>query len=490
VTVNTPEGHPGEAGPRRSLFTAPDRLNAGPLHQILQAIRHRRVVFLVVVLLVAALALGLTLAQRSEYRATATMLVNGAEGGAQGGSRATATGRELLSLPSVAASASQSLGDISAESVADDVEVRGPDDADVLQATATADSPGQAARLANAYARAFVTFSGEGQVRNADRGTVSLVQEALPPDGATRGATEVVRNGLLGLAAGLLLGALLAWALDVTLTRRVRSVEELEEIYQLPVLAKIPRTRALARRAQMGDAAGQAVGFNEEAEAFRTLRTNLRYFNVDSQVRSILVASPLQGDGKSTIARHLAVTMASMGDSVCLIDADLRKRDPETMPGTEGLSLVLAGFDLETALTELPIAFDAVTEESRVLFRLANGPLPPNPSELLESARMRWVLGELERRFDVVIVDTPALGVVSDALTLVPAVSGVLIVSGIEQTTQQAALELRKQVSLLGGRPLGVVANFASRNRGYDYYDDDTYDGGRGRRSRRAPSTA
>ena len=175
--------------------------------------------------------------------------------------------------------------------------------------------------------------------------------------------------------------------------------------------------------------------------------------------------------------------MASMGDSVCLVDADLRKRDAAALPGTEGLSLVLAGFDLEGALTEIPIAFDAITDESRMLVELDNGPLPPNPSELLESARMRWVLGELERRFDVVIIDSPALVTVSDALTLVPVVSGVLIVSGVERTFRQAALDLRKQVDLLGGRPLGVVANFSSPSRGYDYYEDHS-EGTRTRRSR------
>ena len=304
-----------------------------------------------------------------------------------------------------------------------------------------------------------------------------LVQPTLAAEDSSR---PVVRNVLLGLLAGLLLATLITWLLD-RVDRRVRSIDELEEIYGLPVLARVPRSRSLAKRAGMADAVDTAVGFSEEAEAFRSLRTNLRYFNVDSPVRSILVASPLPGDGKSTVARHLAITMASMGDSVCLVDADLRKRHPAALPGTDGLSLVLAGFDLTNALTEVPIAYDAISDESRVLAELPNGPLPPNPPELLESARMRWLIGELERRFEVVIFDSPALMTVSDALTLVPAVSGVLIVSGVEQTTRQAALDLRKQIDLLGGRPLGIVANFAARTRGYDYYGYE----GAGRRAAR-----
>ena len=191
-------------------------------------------------------------------------------------------------------------------------------------------------------------------------------------------------------------------------------------------------------------------------------------------MRSILVASPLPGDGKSTVARHLAITMASMGDSICIVNADLRKQEPGVVPTPDGLSLVLAGFDLESALTEVAIAYDPVSEESRVLVELPSGPLPPNPAELLESERMRWLIAQLERRFDLVIIDSPALVTVSDALTLVPRVSGVLVVGGVGQTMRSAAVDLRKQIELLGGRSLGVVANFAvASRRYYGYYDPD-----------------
>ena len=112
----------------------------------------------------------------------------------------------------------------------------------------------------------------------------------------------MVAYGLIGLGVALLLlllGAPLARGLD----RRIKDVAELEEIYGLPALAHIPRSRSLAKRGRSAraEAAKNTVGFSEEAEAFRTLRTNLRYFNVDTPVRSILVASPLPGDGKSTV---------------------------------------------------------------------------------------------------------------------------------------------------------------------------------------------
>ena len=201
---------------------------------------------------------------------------------------------------------------------------------------------------------------------------------------------------------------------------------------------------------------------------------------MDDTSKSVLVVSPVSGDGKSTIARYLAITMASMGDSVVLVDADLRKQDSGVPPAEDGLSLVLAGFELDQALTEVPITYDAVSQESRMLVEMPSGPLPPNPSELLESGRMRWVIAQLQNRFDYVIIDSPALMTVSDALSLVPQVSGVLVVGGFEHTTRRAAEALRKQLSLLQARPLGVVANFFASQKSDYYYDYDKKKGKKG----------
>src|SRR5262249_3541903 len=157
-----------------------------------------------------------------------------------------------------------------------------------------------------------------------------------------------------------------------------------------------------------------------EVEAFRTLRANLRYFNVDGRLDSILVVSPLAGDGKSTVADFLAMTMASMGDSVILVETDLHKGE-----GSMGLSSVLAGADLDSAIVE---AARGASErgQARSLHMLPAGPAPPNPFELLESQRMEEVLAELRNRYALVLIDSPALSAVSDALALVPKVSGVL----------------------------------------------------------------
>ncbi len=437
------------------------------------ALRQHALVVLMVLIALPAAAMAVAVVRGGDHEATTTLLLgpNSSDRGRALDARDVATARTLLTSRAVAARAARTAGG-SVDDIAGAVNVDTAGDANALVIRASGDSASVAVRRADAYARAYGPAAGLVQPPSARPPAATLL---APATSAKANGSPVLEYALIGLGAAMLLvliGAPLARGLD----RRVKDVAELEEIYGLPALAHIPRSRSLAKRGRSAraEAAKNTVGFSEEAEAFRTLRTNLRYFNVDSPVRSILVASPLPGDGKSTVARHLAITMASMGDSICLVNADLRKQEPGVLPTPDGLSLVLAGFDPDTALTEIPIAYDPLSEESRVLVELPSGPLPPNPAELLESDRMRWLIRQLERRFDLVIIDSPALVTVSDALTLVPRVSGVLAVGGVGQTTRQAAVDLRKQVELLGGRSLGVVANFSNKSRRYyGYYEKD-----------------
>jgi capsular exopolysaccharide synthesis family protein len=494
----------------------------GVLEQLVHIFRKRKWVILSAAILVPAIVLALSLSQEKSYTATASLLfhsagdsvIPGQGGGAVDPTRESATNTSLVSLPQIADRAARKLGGgVTGTAIAGKVKVDvAGSDSDVATIQATDTSPAEAARIANAYAQAFIAFKDEtdstrirralrtvehdlAQLNQAERnstrgqalatraqdlrlaqaartGSAELVQQAKPPSDPS--SPKIKRNVALALLLGLALGIALASLLE-RVDRRIKSLEELEEIYDLPVIAKIPRSRSLGGRAknqQPTRVLNEALAHTEEAEAFRTLRANLRYFNVDRPVKSVLVASPLPGEGKSTVAAYLAVTMAAMGDNVCLVEADLRKAGgggPLSDLGSEGLSLVLAGFDLDEALAEVPVAMDVVTEEPRTLTRLPPGPLPPNPSELLESTRMKTVLRQLEERFDYVIIDSPALSSVSDALALVSEVSGVAIVSGLSHTTRHAALGLRKQMSLLGGHPLGVIANFAS-SEGSDYY--------------------
>jgi len=465
---------------------------------------------LIVGLMIVGAAAGLTMSLELEpvYTARATLLV-GPSGGTGG---SVATERWLAEFPAVAARAADALAAGGPALTAAEVDertsvvTRGGGAFVIL---ARGEDPAASARLAAFYARAYLAFVRENERRRLDDVIETLEAElrSLPEGGQAselgrrlaslrenraqtgRGASlvgqpqvptdpdsrDIARNVGAGAGAGLLLALSLAWGL-AHFDRKVRRPEDLEELYGLPILAKVPRSPKLM------DSSGDLStfsGLGREAEAFRSLRANLRYFPRASGqtpgIGSLLVVSPLSGEGKSTIARLLAVTMAGMGDRVCLVDADLRKGDlsPSGARGArpEGLSLVLAGFDLDESLTDVPVAVDPMFGNPRVLVELLSGAAPPNPSELLESERMRWTISELEQRFDAVIIDSPAIASVSDGLALVKWVSGVLVVGALGRTTRNAGRDLSRQLNFLGARPVGLVVNRwrPAREYAYDY---------------------
>jgi capsular exopolysaccharide synthesis family protein len=174
--------------------------------------------------------------------------------------------------------------------------------------------------------------------------------------------------------------------------------------------------------------------------------------------------------------------MATMGDRVVLLEADMHrhaKTEAALGAGERGLSGYLIGLDLNDVLLEVPVG---APEENRTLTLLPSGPLPPNPTELLESDRMHELMDRLEDHFDMVIVDSPPLPVLSDAITLVGHVSGIIVVSAVGVTTTDDIRDVSRLMGLHGGAVLGVVANFApgaDRVKGYygrDYYTRDMVD--------------
>jgi capsular exopolysaccharide synthesis family protein len=483
------------------------------IEQVLRVVRRRRLVILQAVILVPLIALGFSLLQGKQYTATATLFFRqppttlGRSSSVVDPTREAATNGELVSLPVVAERAAGSLPGVSPEEVLGSVSVSPSENADTATIAATTGDPELSAEMANAYGDAYIVFR-----RNADRGQVQdainlaeksleeltpvgqegaegaalrrqldelkltqalqtggaeLVQQASPPGSPS--SPQVKRNVVFGLLLGLLFGLGLAFLLD-RIDRRVRTISELEELYRLPVLARIPRSKRLSLAREDMDAIQSQT---QEGEAFGVLRTNLRYFNVQRDLRSLLIVSPEEGDGKSTVARSLATTMARMGDDVAFVEADLRKESSFTRVDGRpagGLSNVLAGTPVDRMVLKVDVQASGQAEP-RSLAVLPSGPVPPNPAELLESPRMREVLDELEASFELVIFDSPALSAVSDALALVPIVSQVVVVGGLGTTTRDDARELSSQLALLDKKPIGVVVNFVEAERArYSHY--------------------
>jgi capsular exopolysaccharide synthesis family protein len=476
----------------------------GPLEKWWAILKRRKWAVLQAFIIIPLTVFAITLTQEERYTATATLLFQGSTLGAGeeesvfvDPDRAAATNVDLASLPVVAELAGEELG-VDPALVEQKVEVKSSATSDLADIDATSRSPDEAARTANAYAEAYIEFRRSSKLKQLNEGirqleaslaeltpielegprgielreqldrlrlaasvqtgNAELVQKASPPDEPS--SPDLKRNLFLGFILAAAVALALAALLE-RIDRAVRDVGELEELYGLPVLARIPRSKALGGKDHR---ISDLVGKFGEVEAFRTLRANLGYFNFDGRINSVLIVSPLAGDGKSTVADFLAMTMASMGDSVILLETDLHKSD-----GTVGLSSVLAGADLRSAIMEVNLDISE-QGQARALHKLAGGPPPPNPFELLESDRMGEVLEELESMYDLVLLDSPALSAVSDALALVPKVSGVLVIGALGHTSRDSALDLRKQLILAHGNPLGVVANFTSSPRGYRYY--------------------
>jgi capsular exopolysaccharide synthesis family protein len=488
------------------------------VERMLHLLRTRWWVVLQALIVIPAAALVLSLTQQEQWTATSTLMFQPARqnGGSVDLTRQAATQSKLVGLPAVADATAARLGrGWTPRQVRDAVDVNGAGDTNLVDVSATTSRGArEAARVATTYAQTFVAMQdaasladvkrrlkvyddlvnslppderngprgqrlqqtldtlrvSEGLQSDSQKASAEVVQRAEAPTSPSSPKTK--RNVALAIVLALVIGLALAALVD-RLDRAVKTVDELERVYRLPVLARIPRERGFGRRLRQHGAA-EALRQGPEAEAFRALRANLRYFG---DVRSLLVVSPEAEDGKSTVAACLATTAAQRGDRVVLVEADLHKRTGAergmqragtSAPDEPGLSGVLAGESLDDALVAVPVG-DA---DGRELMLLPSGPPPPNPSELLESSRMREVMRELAERYDLVLYDTPAMGAVSDAFALVSESSGVIVVSRLGHTHRDRARELLKQLALLRAHVLGVVANYADlpKDGGYRYY--------------------
>ena len=226
----------------------------------------------------------------------------------------------------------------------------------------------------------------------------------------------------------------------------------------------VPESKALSRSPQRDGDAG-AVLPSGEAEAFHLIRAHLRYFNVDRQLRALMVASAAPGDGKTTIARHLASAAARMGSRVLLMEVDLRRptlAQQLNVPSGPGLSDVLIGaVPLSEATQSIALgAPSADGAQGRSFDVLVSGAvLPPNPGELIESHAMQALLDKAKAMYDLVVIDTPPLTAVSDAFPLLSKVDGVIIVGRVGRNRRDIAERLHETLTGAGAPLLGVVAN-------------------------------
>ena len=201
------------------------------------------------------------------------------------------------------------------------------------------------------------------------------------------------------------------------------------------------------------------------SEQYRTIRTNINFSSVDQDINTLMVTSSGPGEGKSTTAANLAVVFAQQGKSVLLVDADLRKPTVHytfNLPNTSGLTSVLTnGISLEEAVRSTDI---------KDLFVLTSGPIPPNPSELLGSKKMKIFLENAITDFSIVVFDTPPVLAVTDSQILANQCDGTILVVSSQKTEKELAIKAKELLESAKAKLLGVVLNNKKLQKNQQHY--------------------
>ncbi|KIL40137.1 capsular biosynthesis protein [Gordoniibacillus kamchatkensis] len=201
------------------------------------------------------------------------------------------------------------------------------------------------------------------------------------------------------------------------------------------------------------------------SEAYRILRTNIEFSNVDRNLKCIMFASSQFGEGKSTTASNLAVTYAQTNRKVLLIDCDMRR------PSQHHIFMLSNRYGLSSYLSH-QVDLDEIIVDSTIpnLSVIVAGPIPPNPSELLASKRMSAMLEQLREQFDMIIIDTPPIMAVADAQIAATLCDGVLLVMDSGRVKREIAMKSKQKLEHVKARILGVVLNKISRKNANSYY--------------------
>lgn len=312
----------------------------------------------------------------------------------------------------------------------------------------------------------------KGQVAATQRSGGYEVHPITPPTEGGQIAPVLYQSLLLGGVLGLLLGGGLALGVEAS-DRGFRSAAEIRRRLGVAVLGHVPRIRTDAPPTKPSPGGLDPLlacarrPSSSEAEAVRGIRTQL-YFSTQGRGHQVIqVTSPTPGDGKSTLAANLAISIAQSGKRVVLLDCDFRKPRVHRLFNLArpevGLASVVAG-DAKLG--------DAVRGcEVPNLFVMPCGPRPANPAELLTSPKFTELLAELKGQYDFVVIDSPPVLAVSDPVAVAPRVDGVLVVLRMTKSTRPNAERTREQLSAVGARVLGVVVNAsAERSSGYAGY--------------------
>src|SRR5664280_1401601 len=489
----------------------------------LAVLRRRKWWVIAVTVLGLVASLGYSLSQPKAYSATAQLLVQPESASVASGASQQAitptdvlTELQLVTSAPIKAAVGRKLGSVPSVSAAEVGQTN------VIAVTATAANPARAASIANAYANAFVTYQRSAAIDNltaaetqlsqqistidaqakslgsspaaAAQVTALLTQEAalkeqlaqLQVSGAvTSGGVQVVtpatapsapsspkpsRDAVLGFVLGLLIGIGLAFVVE-HLDDTVHEKEDLERL--------VPGARVLALVPMVGSWKNKGRTFvvtkvepdSISSEAYRSLRTSLQFIAHETKAQVILVTSPAASEGKTATVANLGVVLANAGERVAIVSCDLRRPRVGHFLGLNeqmGLTAVLLG---QRPLDEVLQAVPGVDG----LSVLATGERPSDPTGVLSSDRFARMLDDLRQRFDVVLVDSPPVLPVTDAVILAQVVDATLLVVAAGQTRGKDLRRALEALSLVQATVVGVVLNEVTMSTGYGYGKRSAY---------------
>jgi tyrosine-protein kinase Etk/Wzc len=324
----------------------------------------------------------------------------------------------------------------------------------------------------------LVKARNEAEIASASAiGTIEVVDPAPRPTRPVRPKKE--QNALIGSISGLMLGILFCFLLERS-DKTIKTEDEVKKLLNLPILGVIPRVdaqgpsggRYLYRPSERKKRKETKASSLEESrtpvelitrdlpksptsEAYRVLTTNLQFAELERKLKTLVVASSIPLEGKTSVAINLAITLTSARSRVLLVDADLRF---PTIHRTFKLDTVPGLTDLLIGLESPEWVIHSV-EGVENLDILTSGSSPPNPSELLRSSRMKELISEIQKEYDKVLFDCPPVLGLADAPILSTNVDGVLLVAGASEVDRQAVQKAKESLEKVRAHILGVILN-------------------------------
>jgi succinoglycan biosynthesis transport protein ExoP len=512
----------------------PATAHVSTLGDYLQVARRRKWIIVQAVVLVPLAALAFSINQPAQYQGSAQVLLAQQDLANQltgtptysnaPADRVAQTQASIARIPAVAQSAIDATHiHMSAAQFLGSSSVTPTTNSDLLTFAFTHHDAHFAQLLATAYARAYVRYrlaSDTAPINNAlhevesqiatlnthgalyntleDKATQLRTLAALktanaslirPSQTAVQTAPRTKRNVILGLILGLFLGVGLAF-LREALDTRIRTAETIGELLHLPLLARLPAPPKKIRTEDHLVMIDEPSGF--QAEAFRMLRTNFEFAALGKEVRTLMVTSATEQEGKSTTLANLAIALARAGQHVVLVDLDLRRPYLDRffgLSGQPGLTQVAIGaVPLGKAVVRIPVSADDTMllhsnghragggKPPGALDVLPSGPIPPDPGDFVGTARLTEILEHLKEHCDIVLIDAPPLFHVGDGLTLSAKVDAVMVVTRIDAIRRPMLAELKRQLDTMPTIKLGFVVTGAESEESYAYTYGDYYE--------------